>query len=368
MDSAHREERVCEGCYLISPRHPARLLQCNTYLRCFESGRGHADFWCVDPGTVLDRARVRNQLLTHMASLEELGFVSLNHQDPDVVGNFPSLVEDNPSITALVTEDAWRLIRHLGARPKEVRFADAIEASTVRFPGGHQVRTVPTPFCHFRGAMAFYDPETRVLFSGDLFGGLNDPGRVQLWGEEADWPGIAIFHQIYMPTRLAVAHAIKQVRALDPPVEIIAPQHGFALRGDFMHRVLERLETLPVGLDRLPSELDTHYLPAYREVFDEVLRFAGEELGPLEVLRRLRSLAPDHPLASCVRLAGDHVELRTQGTTALTLLVNLLAGDQPLDFRNRIRHAALRQCQERNAPLPSIALGIEDAPSTEWIG
>lgn len=368
MGGTNQQARVCEGCYLVSPRRPKRLLQCNTYLRCLEGRRGHTDFWCIDPGTVLDRDQVRQELLSHAGAVESLGFVSLNHQDPDVVGNFPSLVDDNPSLTTLVTEDAWRLIRHLGARPKQVHFANAMEGSVFRFPGGHTIRTVPTPFCHFRGAMAFYDPESRTLFSGDLFGGLNDPGRVQLWGEEADWPGIAMFHQIYMPTRVAVAHAIKQIRALDPPVEIIAPQHGFALRGDFMHRVLERLETLPVGLDRLSSELDAHYLPAYREVFHELIRLAGQELGPLEVLRRLRAMPPEHPLAACVRVAGDQVDLRTKGTTALALLVDLLASDQPPDFRNRIRHAALRQCQDRDAPLPPIALGIEDAPSTEWIG
>lgn len=32
----------------------------------------------------------------------------------------------------------------------------------------HRWQLVPTPFCHFRGAMAFYNPELRTLIAGDL--------------------------------------------------------------------------------------------------------------------------------------------------------------------------------------------------------
>ena len=50
-------------------------------------------------------------------------------------------------------------------------------------PTGHRLIPVPTPYCHFRGAVMLYDPETRVLFSGDLLGGITAPGPHDLWAE-----------------------------------------------------------------------------------------------------------------------------------------------------------------------------------------
>lgn len=362
------ETLIAEGCFLVGHRDPNRLLQCNTYLRVFQGPSAQTVRWCVDPGSVLDYEQVKCNLLEHMESLRDLTLFSLNHQDPDVTGNLPALLRDNDALWGIVSEDTWRLACHLGGQPRELQFADPIRGSRFEFPSGNVVRTVPTPFCHFRGAVAFYDPESRVLFSGDLFGGLNDPGRIQLWGEEQDWPGIAIFHQIYMPTTKALAHAIRQIRALDPPIKIIAPQHGFALQGDFMYTVMERLESLPVGFDRLPGELDEAHLPAYSSVFDEVLEVAAKRLGRLEVLGRLKALPPGDALARAIRVGPQRAKLCSHGVETLALLVDVLGRGESIGFRQHLRHAILRGCQTREAPLPSIAPGMEEPLGGQWIG
>ncbi len=182
---------VTEGCYMVGRRNPDSLLQCNTYLRTFHGGRGGDLHWCIDPGSQIDYPQVRSNLLAHVESLSHLQIVSLNHQDPDVVANLTHLTKENDSLIGLVSEDTWRLVRHLGARPRELHFADKLRGHLVKLPGGHRIWTLPTPFCHFRGAIAYYDLETRVLFSGDLFGELNEPRRMQLLAGEQDWPGIA---------------------------------------------------------------------------------------------------------------------------------------------------------------------------------
>jgi len=362
------ETLVAEGCFLVGNRDPNRLLQCNTYLRVFQGPSEQVVRWCIDPGSVLDYAHVKRNLLEHMESLRELTLFSLNHQDPDVTGNLPALLHDNGDLWGVVSEDAWRLACHLGAKPRDLHFADPIRGCSIPFSSGHTVRAVPTPFCHFRGAVAFYDPESCVLFSGDLFGGLNDPGRIQLWGEEQDWPGIAIFHQIYMPMTKALAHAIRQIRALDPPVKIIAPQHGFALQGDFMYTVMERLESLPVGFDRLPGELDEAHLPAYVSVFDEVLESAVRRLGRSQVHERLKALPPDDALARSIRISPHRVELCSHGVEALSLLIDVLGRGESIGVRHQMRSMVLRGCQARGAPLPSIAPGLEEPLGARWIG
>ena len=365
---ADDDMQVVEDCYMVGRRNPHSLLQCNTYLRTFRGGRGGDLHWCVDPGSQIDYPEVRANLLTHIGSLRELKLFSLNHQDPDVVGNLQHLTEANDSMIGLVSEDTWRLARHMGGRPKTLHYANRLKGNVIKLPEGHRIRTVPTPFCHFRGAIAYYDLETGVLFTGDLFGGLNEPGRMQLLADEEDWPGIAIFHQIYMPSHDALSYAIQQIRALDPPVRMIAPQHGFVLVGAFMHDVMERLENLPVGMDRLPSELDEECMDAYRAVFHEVIDLTTERLGRLEVLRRLRALDEDHELTECIRVATDHVELIAQGIRALPLLVDVLAKDQPEGLRNGLKSVVLRQCQRRDVPLPQITPGVEEMGSDVWIG
>ena len=242
-----------EGCFLIGHRPPESLLYCNTYLRTYDSAGDRAAHWCIDPGSQIDYPHVRAHLLEHIGDMQALRMFSINHQDPDVVGNLTFLTQENAKLTGLATQDVWRLVRHLDVKPRNLYFAEQAHKSQVKLPTGQTIFVVPTPFCHFRGAMAFYDPESRILFSGDLFGGLNVPGRVQVYGEEPDWPGIAQFHQIYMPSCAVVAHAIRQVRSLRPAVEIIAPQHGFVLTGSFLDAVLERLEHLPMGIDLMQT-------------------------------------------------------------------------------------------------------------------
>ena len=314
--------------------------------------------WCVDPGSRIDFPHVRRHLLEHIGDLSALRLFSINHQDPDVVGNLPSLVRANPRISGLTSEDTWRLVRHLNVKPKRLFFVNKVKRNRVPLLKGQHIQVVPTPFCHFRGAMALYDPDNRVLFSGDLFGGLNAPGRVQLFAEEADWPGIAQFHQIYMPTREALVYAIRQIRALKPAVEFIAPQHGFVLLGDFMREAMDRLERLPVGLDLLASALDERYLPDYEEVLQELLEVAGQQMGRDEVRARLKKLPREHELHRLLKIHETDVALRSNGFRALPLVIDLLSRDQREGFQSSLKSCVLQGCTERELPLPQVGIGL----------
>ena len=200
--------------------------------------------------------------------------------------------------------------------------------------------------------MAIFDPESQVLFSGDLFGGLNQPGRVQLYGEEADWPGIAQFHRIYMPCTAALDYAIRQIRALKPAVKIIAPQHGFVLQGDFMETVLERLQTLPVGMDSLASELDEKYLEKYQEVLDELLQTAAQHFGRQELISKLAAMPEDHELRHYLHMSQSTATLTSHGIRALPLIVDELGSEEFDAFRSLLkarRTAKLHRSQPARA-------------------
>lgn len=169
-----------------------------------------------------------------------------------------------------------------------------------------------------------------------------------------------------MPTRRCVAYAIRQIRALDPPVEMIAPQHGFLLAGDFMRDVMERLERLPVGVDRLATELDGDFLDAYREVLDELLAVAQHHLGQDEVYRRVESDTACRE-TPCLHVDEGEIAILSRGIEALPLLIDALAGDQ-IALCNVLRHTVLAACHARSAPLPDLTPGMESMGQTEWIG
>jgi glyoxylase-like metal-dependent hydrolase (beta-lactamase superfamily II) len=347
---------VAERCWMIGNRNPSSLLQCNTYLRQFP-GSGHGTTVCVDPGSRCDWPVIAANL-SELLGDGGLDFITVNHQDPDVTGNLPALCESSPAATVVLTEDTWRLAQHLQAKPGRLQFPPALSNRVQTWREGVAWNPVPTPFCHFRGAMAFYDPESRILFSGDLFGGLNLLGRVHLFAEEADWAGIAQFHQIYMPTREVLRYAVRQIRALAPAVEVIAPQHGHVIAGDLVSLFLERMENLLVGSDLLAMELDDCYADQYGELVGMLIESARQTIGNEEALKRLRA-ARDDELRQCLAIVGQDWQVaRSPYVCATRVFVRLCELEEPT-FVEALRDQVLRFCSERGVPVPPIGWGIE---------
>jgi hypothetical protein len=208
--------------------------------------------------------------------------------------------------------------------------------------------------------MAFYDPEIRTLFSGDLFGGLNQLGRVHLFAEPDDWTGVAQFHQIYMPTREALRYAVRQIRALRPAVEIIAPQHGHVIAGERVDEFLDRLYDLAVGTDLLAAELDETHLKAYGQVLSQLFTWASEAMGRSEVLARLTSATIDDDFERLVGVSDDGIRLEREGYSAVARAFNRLTRNEPHEFVYAARSVVLAMCSERGVPIPPIGAGVEE--------
>ena len=122
-----------------------------------------------------------------------------------------------------------------------------------------------------------YDETSRILFSGDLFGGLSF--EQELFATEEHWDGIRIFHQIYMPSQNAVRMAVDRIRKLKPAPLIIAPQHGSIIKGELLGEFLDRMYDLPVGLDLLqPTIIDKEI---YLQAINEILQSISEKTGPV---------------------------------------------------------------------------------------
>jgi hypothetical protein len=225
----------------------------------------------------------------------------------------------------------------------------------MRLATGHVLSFVPTPYCHFRGAVMVYDHATRVLFSGDLFGGLSR--QPVLVAGDAHWPDVEIFHQLYMPSRKALRLAMDRIRQLEPAPQLIAPQHGAILDGPRVEAAVKRLGELDVGVDLATRRGDKpRVLGALGELIAELeSRMGGTELG-----RRLRRFSSDGSFPNLFTFSGELgiVDIKIEPRAAARALVrDLVAATEPA------AQAELAALATRVFALRGVSLGL--APEDE---
>jgi flavorubredoxin len=338
--------QIAEGTYWVGRRENT-LLERNIFLRVFsKDGQGVVNL-LIDPGPPADLMDLAKKVAAVTGSLRNVNLVFANHQDPDVSYNAAYLQKLNPKLTVVCSEDTWRLIRFYDLDPKRFYAVERFKRESMNLATGHQLRFVPTPFCHFRGATMLYDIETRILYTGDLFGGLSYmPG---FWADERSWEGIKAFHQIYMPTQEALALAVRSIRALDPPPLILAPQHGGIISADFIPYFLERLENLPVGLNLLrDSRQKANYIAAMNELLLEL----GRSLGSEPIARAMKVFEADATVSSILSADSTGIrDVKIDPSTAIDIFLAQLTAQLPQHDAS-IDLAVIKVLIGRNIPLP----------------
>lgn len=221
----------------------------NIYLKRFVGNGAEINMVC-DPGTKLDMPMLLEALDNLIGGVRNLHIVFLSHQDPDVSSNTPALLQLAPRSSLIASIDTWRLVKMYGIEERRFYGAESFKSAVLVVKGtGHRIRLVPAHYCHFRGALMFFDPASRVLFSGDLFGGLDTRKGDGIWADESSWEGISLFHQIYMPSRRAISATIDRIAMLAPAPLVIAPQHADVIKGELVTEFAARLAVLEVGVD-----------------------------------------------------------------------------------------------------------------------
>ena len=361
VDLRTQPQEIAPDTWWVGRRDPGAVFYANPYLRVFrgadeKTGRALEFNIMIDPGSSSDFSVVTTKVSSVIGGLNRISAIFVNHQDPDV-GSSASLISARfaPKAAILASEDTWRLIVHQNL-PRARFLATDKFPNGLRLPTGHRVVPVPSPFCHFRGAVMLYDPETRVLFSGDLFGGLTDAQAQGLWADESDWPGMRAFHQLYMPTNAALARTVQAIRALQPAVEIIAPQHGRVIRGPYVKMFLDRIERLQVGLDIIDESQDPTTLQAWNAVLQRVLATARGYLGEAADAK----LAGATDLEDTVQVSGQKITILRLGKWTVERAVETLCSQEPPEIAGPIQVEAVVASAEYGLPTPHLDLeGME---------
>ncbi|MET3131865.1 flavorubredoxin [Oxalobacteraceae bacterium GrIS 1.11] len=209
----------------------------------------------LDPGGVL----TYNELYLAMSKYfppKQLKYVFASHADPDIIASLPRWL--NGSDTSLLISRIWsRFVPHFCPQGKtEGRIIALPDEGTLLPFGDATFEILPAHFLHAEGNLQFYDPLSRILFSGDMGASMMPAAlaREPVQDFDAHLPYMRAFHARYMVSNKVCRYWVDMVRKVDP--EWMVPQHGAPFQGRAMiARFLDWIESLSCGVDLMTADM-----------------------------------------------------------------------------------------------------------------
>lgn len=203
----------------------------------------------IDPGGNLAFNELFLTMSRHFTP-QKLSYLIASHADPDIIAALDRWLTSTSA--KLVISRIWeRFAPHFTKAGKtEGRVIGVADAGAILPLGQSELWLVPAHFMHSEGNFHFYDPISKILFTGDL-------GVSLVSGKEA---GVAVtdlgphiakmegFHRRYMVSNKILRLWVRMARQLE--ISMIVPQHGSPIKGpkavvDF----LGWIESLSCGVD-----------------------------------------------------------------------------------------------------------------------
>ncbi|GIX41882.1 MAG: hypothetical protein KatS3mg129_1615 [Leptospiraceae bacterium] len=196
----------------------------------------------IDPGSMMEIETIINKV-NQISSIKNIRYIILHHQDPDLCAAVPYLEEiiDREELTIVTHSRMTFLIKHYGTKSSYYKID--VENFELNI-NGYLLKFYTTPYCHSPGAFVTYDIQTKVLFSGDLFGGLEESW--EFFADENYFKHIEGFHMAYMPSKDILNYALRKIEKLD--IELIAPQHGSIIKKEFIKPLIDKMKEMECGL------------------------------------------------------------------------------------------------------------------------
>ena len=214
----------------------------------------------LDPGGNM----TYNALLMAMRNyfpVKGLEFILASHADPDIIASVNKWIIH--SECKVVISRLWtRFVPHFCS-------VGDIEGRIIGIPdegmgmplGNAVIKLIPAHFMHSEGNFQFYDPISKILFSGDMGASFVSSAEIDTPVEDfaAHLPFMQDFHRRYMISNKICRYWVNMVRQMD--VEWIVPQHGRSFKGrQMINQFLDWVEQQPCGVDLMTQ--DNYRVPA----------------------------------------------------------------------------------------------------------
>ncbi len=211
--------------------------QCHPYL--IENGD---ESILIDPGSMLEFEQTTKKIAS-ITDFKNIKYIILHHQDPDLVAAVPEIEKliDREDLQIVTHSRMTVLIKHYMVRSSYYE----IDKEGYKLRSKElEVQFLTTPYCHSPGAFVTYEPKTKTLFSGDIFGGIEESW--EFYAKEDYFQKAKQFHQEYMPSKDIFNYALSKIESLD--IDLIAPQHGSIIQKPYIKPLIEDMKQLDCGL------------------------------------------------------------------------------------------------------------------------
>jgi flavorubredoxin len=203
----------------------------------------------IDPGGNLAYGELYLAMTRHF-SPHQLSAIVASHADPDIIASLDRWTTATLGAKIYVSKLWERFVPHFCKAGKTSGRVVGIPDAGMRIPiGRNELVALPAHFLHAEGNFQFYDPVSRILFSGDL-------GASIMSGRDASKPVDSLdghvrhmeaFHRRYMVSNKILRLWARMVRTL--PIRMIVPQHGAPMQGPAVQQFIAWVESLACGVD-----------------------------------------------------------------------------------------------------------------------
>jgi flavorubredoxin len=216
----------------------------------------------IDPGGNL----AYNELYMGLARwfpAQNLSYIIASHADPDIIAALDRWLTSTRA--KLVISRIWeRFAPHFAKAGKTDNRVIGVGDGGGRLPlGESELWLLPAHFLHAEGNFQFWDPVSRILFTGDLGVSLVSGAQARTPVKELA-PHIRhmeAFHRRYMVSNKVLRLWAQMARELD--IRMLVPQHGAPIVGrEAIEEFFSWVESLRCGIDlfdernyRLPQDL-----------------------------------------------------------------------------------------------------------------
>jgi len=196
----------------------------------------------IDPGSMLEFDAVVKKV-NSISSMKNIKYIILHHQDPDLAASVPEMEKliDRSDLKIVTHSRMVPLVKHYLIRSDyyEIdRYDHQLQSRNI------YLKFITTPYCHSPGAFVTYEPSSKTLFSGDIFGGIEESW--EFFADEDYFEKAKPFHAEYMPSRDIFNYTLSKIESLD--IELIAPQHGSIIRKKYIDSLIRQMKALECGL------------------------------------------------------------------------------------------------------------------------
>lgn len=244
-------KHACLAFYDLVDEEGDHAVQSNQFL-IVDNGHGAL----IDPGGNMTHAGLLMGMQRYFPS-RNLDYILASHADPDIIASLNKWMIATPC-RVLISKLWVRFLPHFtSGKDYSARIEGIPDSGMIIRLGQCGLQAVPAHFMHSEGNFQFYDPVSKILFSGDMGASLidHDEAAEPVRDFDAHVQHMHGFHRRYMVSNKICRFWANMVRTLD--VEMIVPQHGARFEGkEMVERFLQWIENLPCGVDLMTQD---HY-------------------------------------------------------------------------------------------------------------